>query len=297
MSTVYWSNFTEILMNIYDLLLRKKRLLVLSLLLPCFYQAHAAPALIKEVTSVRGRMQLVENEQLNSFLVFPQEQRQLTLNSSWRDTNIEYLTQVGDQTVVVMAYSDALCTSRQALIAVTPRGVWGPYQIGGCEDTLIYQRGEAKDSFVALNPKDAMAWVYTANDEKFRGPVRIELPEQLRQFVPTTPSLPLPLPLPISTPPATPQAATPPVVAGPQVAGKTPRAPQANMKNPSAPASLPSAAPAIAPAARTTATASPQRQNPSPDRSPKFSSAEASVVAEKVAKTTTPQRQVVIDLM
>ena len=278
-------------MNIYDLLVRKKWLLVLSLLLPCFYQAHAAPALIKEVTSVRGRMQLVENEQLNSFLVFPQEQRQLILNSSWRDTNIEYLTQVGDQTVVVMAYSDALCTSRQALIAVTPRGVWGPYQVGGCEDTLIYQRGEAKDSFVALNPKDAMAWVYTANDEKFRGPARIELPGQLRQFVPTTP------PLPISTPPTTPPAATPPVVAGSQVAGKTPRAPQANVQNPSAPASLPPAIPAIVPAARTIATAPPQRLNPSPDRSPKFSSADASVVAEKVAKTTRPQRQVVIDLM
>ena len=278
-------------MNIYDLLVRKKWLLVLSLLLPCFYQAHAAPALIKEVTSVRGRMQLVENEQLNSFLVFPQEQRQLILNSSWRDTNIEYLTQVGDQTVVVMAYSDSLCTSRQALIAVTPRGVWGPYQVGGCEDTLIYQRGEAKDSFVALNPKDAMAWVYTANDEKFRGPARIELPGQLRQFVPTTP------PLPISTPPTTPPAATPPVVAGSQVAGKTPRAPQANVQNPSAPASLPPALPAIVPAARTIATAPPQRQNPSPDRSPKFSSADASVVAEKVAKTTKPQRQVVIDLM
>ena len=279
-------------MNIYGLLApQKKWLLVLSLLLPAFYQAHAEATLIKEVPSVRGRMQLVENQQLNSFLVFPQEERQLILNSAWRETNIEYLTQVGDQTVVVMAYSDALCTSRQALIAVTPRGVWGPYQIGGCEDTLIYQRGEAKDSFVALNPKDAMAWVYTANDEKFRGPARIELPGQLRQFVPITP------PLPLSTPPTPPPAARPPVVAGPEVAAKTPRAPQANIQNPSAPLSSPPALPAVASAARTIATAPPQRQNPSPNRSPKFSPADASVVAEKVAKTTRPQRQVVIDLM
>ena len=274
-------------MNIYGLLApQKKWLLVLSLLLPAFYQAHAEATLIKEVPSVRGRMQLVENEQFNSFLVFPQEQRQLILNSAWRETNIEYLTQVGDQTVVVMAYSDALCTSRQALIAVTPKGVWGPYQVGGCEDTLIYQRSEAKDSFVALNPKDAMAWVYTTNDEKFRGPSRIELPEQLRQFVPTTPS---------------PQSKTPPTATRPGVAppvmAQTPRAPRTSSQGASAAGAVPLAVPPTVPTAGTITAEPRQRQNPAPNRSPKFSSADASVVAEKVAKTTKPQRQVVIDLM
>ena len=282
------------LMNTCGLMDPKRWLLILSLLLPSFYQAHAAATLIKEVPTVRGLMRLVENEQLNSFLVFPQEQRQLILNSAWRSTNIEYLTQVGDQTVVVMAYADALCTSRQALIAVTPRGVWGPYQVGGCEDTLIYQRSEAKDSFVALNPRDAMAWVYTASDEKFRGPARIELPEQLRQFVSTAPSLPTPTP--ITTPPTE----TPKVVA-PPVTTQAPRAQRTSRQSAGAAASIPLALPPTAPSVVTTTTtaaaSAPQRQNPVQNRSPKFSSADASVVAEKVAKTTRPQRQVVIDLM
>ncbi len=265
--------------------------------MPAFYQAQAAVTLIKEVPSVRGRMQLVENEQLNSFLVFPQEQRQLVLNNAWRNTNVEYLTQVGDQTVVVMAYADAQCTSRQALLAVTPRGVWGPYQIGGCEDTLIYQRSEAKDSFVALNPKDAMAWVYTASDEKFRGPARIELPEQLRQFV-----APAPLP-PAAAPISTPSIDTPTAVAPPATT-QAPRAqrasrPSAGATAPTpAPAPIPLVLPPTAPAAVTIpAAAAPQRQNPVQNRGPRFSSADASVVAEKVAKTTRPQRQVIIDLM
>jgi hypothetical protein len=283
---------------------RKWLLAAIALLLGCF-QSHAGAVLIKEVPSVRGRMQLVENEQLNSFLVFPQEQRQLILNSAWRNTNIEYLTQVGDQTVVVMAYSEALCSSRQALVVVTPRGVWGPYQLGGCEDTLIYQRSEAKDSFVALNPMDAMAWVYTANDEKFRGPARIDLPEQLRQFVPNSSSPP------VSTP-------TPPTIASPPVTSPAPQPPQKDIQSPST-ASVPSAPPTSEPSQKSvqspsnvsirsvppaseppfikSATAPTQKQSPAPNRSPKFSSTDASIVAEKVAKTTKPQRQVVIDLM
>ena len=286
---------TESFMNIYSWVTKKKWFLVLGLLLPAFYQAHAAVTLIKEVPSVRGLMQLVENEQLNSFLVFPQEQRQLMLNSAWRNTNVEYLTQVGDQTVVVMAYADAQCTSRQALLAVTPRGVWGPYQIGGCEDTLIYQRSEAKDSFVALNPKDAMAWVYTASDEKFRGPARIELPEQLRQFV--SPATLPPATTPISTPPIdTPKAVAPPAMT------QAPRAQRISRQSASAaaPAPIPLALPPTAPTAVTitaAAAAAPQRQSPVQNRSPRFSSADASAVAEKVAKTTRPQRQVNIDLM
>lgn len=278
-------------MNIYCWSARNKWFLVLSLLLPAFYQAQAAVTLIKEVSSVRGRMQLMENEQLNSFLVFPQEQRQLVLNSAWRNTNVEYLTQVGDQTVVVMAYADALCTSRQALIAVTPRGVWGPYQLGGCEDTLIYQRSEAKDSFVALNPKDAMAWIYTATDEKFRGPARIELPEQLRQFV-----SPAPLP-PAATPISTPPIDTPTAVAPPATT-QAPRAQRPSRQSAGTAPPIPLVLPPTAPAAVTiTAAAAPQRQSPVQNRGPRFSPADASVVAEKVAKTTRPQRQVVIDLM
>ena len=267
-------------MKTFGLLNPKKWLLFLSLLLPSFYQAHAAATLIKEVSSVRGLMQLVENEQLNSFLVFPQEQRQLALNSAWRDTNIEYLTQVGDQTVVVMAYADRSCSSRQALVVVTARRVWGPYQVGGCDNTLIYQRSETKDSFVVLNPNDAMAWVYTAKDERFRGPAIIDLPEQLRQFS--------------ITPSAQPPLLPPPVKA--QTA-QTPHTPQKAVKNSSAGASPPSATRPTAPLARMPITAPSGRQIPAPTRSPKLSAADASVVAENVTKTTKPQRQVVIDLM
>jgi hypothetical protein len=240
------------------------------------FQALGANLVVKEIQSVRGRVQLVENERAQSFLEFVDEHRVLNLSSGWQSTNIEYSTQIGDQTAIVMGYSDAACSSRQALLIVTAKRIWGPYQLGGCEDTLIYQRGEANDSFVAMNPRDSMAWVYTVSDERFRGPAAIELPEQLRQFSRAqVPPEKLPAFAPIlkgkdttvnsgtaATSASTPRRAEPGVS----------RSPLPTTKSTSAGSGL------------------------SPIRPPKMSPADASDVANKVARTTRPQKQVVIDL-
>ena len=255
-------------------------------------QAHSASVLIKEVQTVRGRIQLLENERSQSFLVFADEARQLVLNSAWQNANIEHTTQIGNQTAIVLGYSDMACSSRQALLVVTPQRVWGPYQLGGCDDVLIYQRGEANDSFVVMSPSDSMAWVYTVSDERFRGPARIDLPAQLRQFSrPAIATAPVPPPVPLSPPAPAPIAIPAPATAS-REPGFQPRPPVTSTARP-APSTRPvSAAAPVTPSA--VSTTPPARTNPI--RQPKLSATDASAVTNEVTKTTRPQKQIVIDL-
>ncbi|MBK9445818.1 MAG: hypothetical protein IPO00_06865 [Betaproteobacteria bacterium] len=84
---------------------------------------------------------------------------------------------------MVVSYADAGCDSRQALVVVAPSKVWGPYALGGCGETLAIQTSDDGDSLVAMRMEvNPTAWVYTASDANFRGPVKVRLPARLQQL-------------------------------------------------------------------------------------------------------------------
>ena len=243
-------------------------------------EAQGANLFVKEIQSVRGRVQLIENEQAQSFLDFVDDHRPVNLNGAWQATNIEYTTQIGDQTAIVLGYSDATCSSRQALLIITAKQIWGPYQLGGCDDTLIYQRAEANNSFVAMNPRNSMAWVYTVSDERFRGPATIELPEQLRQF--SRAPIPAKKLSAIMHAPRGKDAESNSEKVGPSTSA-LPRAVAAATRSSSRPNTIPSIVPTESPGHKST-------------HPPAMTAAQASDVANKVTKNTRSQKQVVIDL-
>src|SRR5450830_1383646 len=93
---------------------------------------------ISSFESSRGQVLVYEDAGRASFQ-FEQGGR-LNLPADWRETNVERTVPLKNQnTAVVVSYADSKCAASQALIVITPSKIWGPYHLGGCEETLAYQ--------------------------------------------------------------------------------------------------------------------------------------------------------------
>lgn len=159
---------------------------VVSVAFACCYPSYAAE--ISRFMSTSGSVQLNETNG-RALLRFDQSGKIATLPADWRETSIERVVSLNKQaTGVVISYASGVCASRQALMVITPTMVAGPYQLGGCEDSLAYQVSNDRDAFVAIrtDAQPVMAWVYNANTREFRGPATVTLPNSLARLVPAS---------------------------------------------------------------------------------------------------------------
>lgn len=217
---------------------------------------------ISQFETVRGPIRHFEKEDGKAHLLLQRTGRRVALPAHWKNTNAEQTMSLGSQTAVVVSYSDDGCDARLALLVVTPTVIWGPYQLGQkCDDVLAYQRSEDGTAFVAIRADGSFpaAWVYSALDEKFRGPALIPLPGGLA----TMANHGLPPPEPSSKPAEAGPTATPDPMHSPP-------------KRATAPPPRPSAPP-----------------RPS---TPALSPRDAGNVADQIRRTTPSQRRVTIDL-
>jgi hypothetical protein len=159
-----------------------KRLLTAAAL--CFgsLSATAAPAFIAQYDTLRGNVEHWEEKGVSQ-LRLTREGRTLNLDRNWRNANIDSVTKLNDgNTAMVVSYAEGRCSARQSLIVMTMSTIYGPYELGDCEDTLAYQRSDDGNAFVVMRlaARETLAWVYTVADGNFRGPAIVELPQQLR---------------------------------------------------------------------------------------------------------------------
>lgn len=215
-----------------------------------------AASLVSQFESARGPVSHLEEPNGRAYLNLERSGKRVPFPATWRNTNVEHAMDLGTQTAVVVSYSEPGCEARLALLVVTPAVVWGPYQLGECNDMLAYQRSEDRSSFVAIRADGSrpLAWVYSTLDQNFRGPAKVELPSSLAALTAARPA---------------------------------PRAP--------APTRTPAPSPAAppAPAARPPKPANPP---PTAAVVPVFSPKDAGTVAEEMRRTTRSQRRVNIDL-
>lgn len=230
-------------------------------------EAQAAE-LVSQFESTRGPVSHYESENGSAHLLLERANKRVPLPAAWRNTNIEHTMDLGSETAVVVSYSDSKCEARLALLVVTPAVVWGPYDLGGCNEMLAYQRSADGTAFVAIRADGSkpLAWTYSTVDQDFRGPAEVALPPSLAALT-TTPAKPATAPKPAAPAP-----------------GKAPTA----TARPSAPPP-PKPAPSPVPAA-------PSAPSPAPAPAPVFSPSEAGSVAEEVRRTTRAKRRVNIDL-
>lgn len=244
--------------------LRTTPLVVLAALVACIALSFDAQAanLISQFESARGPVSHLEEANGKAHLLLERTGKRVPLPPQWKNTNVEQTMDLGSQTAVVVSYSDRSCDARLALLVVTPAIVWGPYQLGECNDMLAYQRSDDGTSFVAIraNGTRPLAWVYSAFDQELRGPAKIALPSSLAALASVPePEPPRPIAPPVAKMPAPPNQATPPP---PKPTTPAPTKPTA----------------------------------PPPVAVPVLSQKDAGTVADEVRRTTRSQRRVNIDL-
>lgn len=206
--------------------------------------AHSAE--ITRFKTIHGPVAQNEDTQGRSSLTFLEKGNQVALPAGWSNVNVDQVLDLNGQTAILMSHGDEKCGSRMALLVVAPKVFWGPYDLGDCEDVIAYQRSEDGKSLIAIRAENASgkAWVYSSDDQSFRGPVTIRLPESMAFLVPKSdankPSAPSP-----SAPAPSAQASAPAPAAGP-AASKVASALKPAVTRTSSPAPAPSRAPATA---------------------------------------------------
>lgn len=223
--------------------------------------------------SVRGPVQLVDEGGRAALLI--DSGARIQLPSDWRQTSVAMSAKLaGSQTAFVVSYADRRCEARQALMVITPSRVWGPYALGDCEDAMAFQVSARGDALVAIRADGTTqrAWVYTSDDNAFRGPTDVVLPSKLSSLVSTLPT------------PAAPASAVARVVRPIPEARAVLAAPAARAKNP-VPPPVPPANVVPLPAA------APVQSQPTT-----LSKADAGTISQQVKASTKPQTRVTLDL-
>ncbi len=161
-------------------------------LLSFFACAHAQAQTFAEI----GRFDTIHGEVIHqegtgglSRLDFVTKGNKVALPKTWGRVSIEQVIDLNGQTAILLSHSESNCPSRLALAVVSRDTFWGPYAVGGCEDILIHQRSEDGNDLIAVraDTTGSLAWVYSAEDSLFRGPVTVDLPASLSSILPKTP--------------------------------------------------------------------------------------------------------------
>lgn len=140
---------------------------------------------VSHFNSTNGPVRFNEMSGRASFQ-FEQSGKTAYLPDDWRESTVERVVALsGPTTAVVISYSSVTCAARQALMIITKDQVAGPYQLGGCEDSLAYQVSIDRNSLVAIrtDARPVFAWVYTADTREFRGPTTVVLPGSLAKLM------------------------------------------------------------------------------------------------------------------
>lgn len=151
--------------------------------------ASSAMAQITEITrfdTIHGEVIHGEDDRGRSSLKFTRKGNMVPLSADWKNVTVEQVIDLNGQTGILMSHAVGRCESRASLLVVTQKVFWGPYDVGDCEDVLAYQKSENGEAFIAIRTDKANgnAWVYSSDDESFRGPVSVRLPESMAFMVP-----------------------------------------------------------------------------------------------------------------
>jgi hypothetical protein len=144
---------------------------------------------ISRFETIHGEVVHLEDTTGQSKLRFVTKGNLVALPSTWGRVSIEQVVDLNGQTAVLMSHTEANCPSRLALAVVSRNTFWGPYAVGGCEDILVHQRSEDGLDLLTVRADTAgsLAWVYSAADSRFRGPVAVDLPASMAMIVPKAP--------------------------------------------------------------------------------------------------------------
>jgi len=144
---------------------------------------------ISRFETIHGEVVHLEDATGQSKLRFVTKGNLVALPSTWGGVSIEQVVDLNGQTAVLMSHTEANCPSRLALAVVSRNTFWGPYAVGDCEDILVHQRSEDGLDLLAVRADTAgsLAWVYSAADSRFRGPVAVDLPASMAMMVPKAP--------------------------------------------------------------------------------------------------------------
>lgn len=141
---------------------------------------------IAQFQTVRGPVIHQEDRTGRSHFFFVNQRQRLALSPAWKDLNVEQATQLIGQTAVVFSFRDKECPSRMSLLVIDQLVNWGPYQVGNCEDILVHQVGEDGNDYIAIKADGSAgeAYMYSAVERRFRGPVKVDLPPSMAAMVP-----------------------------------------------------------------------------------------------------------------
>ncbi len=165
-------------------------------LVSIFACAHAQAQALREISrfdTIHGEVIHQEGAGGLSRLEFVTKGNKVALPKTWGRVSVEQVIDLNGQTAILLSHSESNCPSRLALAVVSRDTFWGPYAVGGCEDILIHQRSEDGSDLIAVraDATGSLAWVYSAKDSQFRGPVAVDLPagmaliaEQTQKTVP-----------------------------------------------------------------------------------------------------------------
>jgi len=150
------------------------------------FSALAQNAEVARFNSIHGEVLQYEDAQGISSLAFSKKGVKVALPREWKNVSVDQVLDLKGQTGILMSHTDGLCESRTSLLVVTQRVIRGPYNLGDCEDVMAYQKSEDGRSLIGIRADKAngKAWVYSSDDESFRGPVAIKLPESMAALVP-----------------------------------------------------------------------------------------------------------------
>lgn len=158
--------------------------------------AIAQTAEISRFNTIHGEVIHQEAPGGRATLKFVTKGNLVSLPSTWGRVAVEQVTALNGQTAILMSHSDASCPSRMSLAVVSRDTFWGPYSVGGCEDILVHQRSADGNDLIAMRADSGggLAWVYSAADSRFRGPVAVKLPRGMSEMVPPIEAAPAPQP-------------------------------------------------------------------------------------------------------
>lgn len=141
---------------------------------------------IAQFQTVRGPVIHQEDRTGRSHFYFVKERQRFALSPAWKNLSVEQASQLIGQTAVVFSFSDQVCPSRMNLLVIDQLVNWGPYQVGHCEDILVHQVGEDGNDYIAIKADGSAgeAYMYSAVERRFRGPVKVDLPPSMAAMLP-----------------------------------------------------------------------------------------------------------------
>lgn len=261
---------------------------------------------ITRFKTIHGEVIHNENAQGRSILSFVTKGNQVPMPADWKNANVDQVIDLEGETAILMSHTEGKCDSRMSLLVVTKKMFLGPYNLGECEDVMAYQKSDDGKALIAIRADKAngRAWVYSTDDDSFRGPVSIKLPASMAQMVPkedVVREVPQEVKDFITKPSATPSVKKPtkPLKAnstldpGESIVADTPPAKSIVNETPK-PALIPTPAPVPVTKPVQVASAAPKIVSTSTGN---LSKSDASKVVEEAKKTTAPQRaKIMIDL-